>query len=218
MFSEKDKAAIEKYFGVRLEELDLEKLKKLQRELRAKYHPDNFEKFEDETVREMATDRFQLIEDLSAKLEIYLSGKSANAGFAQQEGEDFMNAHAVFAANKLKIEVITTDKDLKYHLFGASYRWLQFGDKYKIPDTKASIIIDEDHMGRSIGYQESIRMYLTFDENDSIEKIVEWLYPRIKNSAKTLLISGNRIEIEPFSIFYAIRKQAFLRVELPAAS
>lgn len=218
MFSEKDKAAIEKYFGVRLEELDLEKLKKLQRELRAKYHPDNFEKFEDETVREMATERFQLIEDLSAKLEIYLSGKSANAGFAQKEGEDFMNAHAVFAANKLKIEVITTDKDLKYHLFGASYRWLQFGDKYKIPDTKAFIIIDEDHMGRSIGYQESIRMYLTFDENDSIEKMVEWLYPRIKDKAKSLLISGERIEIEPFSIFYAIRKKAFLRVELPAAS
>ncbi|MFN7119289.1 MAG: DnaJ family molecular chaperone [Saprospiraceae bacterium] len=218
MFSEKDKAAIEKYFGVRLEDLDLEKLKKLQRELRAKYHPDNFEKFEDETVREMATERFQLIEDLAVKIETYLSGKSANSGFTRADGEDFMNTHAVFSANQLKIEVITTDKDLKYQLFGTSYRWLQFGDKYKIPDTQASIIIDEDHMGRSIGYQESIRMYLTFGENDSIDKMVEWLYPRIKDKAKSLLISGERVEIEPFSIFYAIRKKAFLRVELPAAS
>lgn len=218
MFSEKDKAAIEKYFGVRLEELDLEQLKKIHRELRAKYHPDNFEKFEDETVREMATERFQLIEDLAAKIEVHLTGKSANTGFTRADGEDFMNAHAVFAANKLKIEVITTDKDLKYHLFGASYRWLQFGDKFKIPNTQASIIMDEDHQGRSIGYQESIRMYLTFDENESIEKVVEWLYPRIKAQAKSLLIAGNRIEIEPFNIFYAIRKQAFLRVELPAAS
>lgn len=219
MFSEKDKAAIEKYFGVRLEELDAEQLKKIHRELRAKYHPDNFEKFEDETVREMATERFQLIEDLAIKIETYLSGKSANAGFSNNaSGEDFMNAHAVFAANKLKIEVITTDKDLKYHLFGASYRWLQFGDKFKIPDTQASIIMDEDHQGRSIGYQESIRMYLTFDENESIEKVVEWLYPRIKDQAKSLLIAGNRVEIEPFNIFYAIRKLAFLRIELPAAS
>lgn len=219
MFSEKDKAAIEKYFGVRLEELDTEQLKKIHRELRAKYHPDNFEKFEDETVREMATERFQLIEDLAVKIETYLSGKSANAGFSKNaSGEDFMNAHAVFAANKLKIEVITTDKDLKYHLFGASYRWLQFGDKFKIPDTQASIIIDEDHQGRSIGYQESIRMYLTFDEHEAIEKVVEWLYPRIKDQAKSLLIAGNRVEIEPFNIFYAIRKLAFLRIELPGAS
>lgn len=129
-----------------------------------------------------------------------------------------MNAHAVFAANKLKIEVVTTDKDLKYQLFGTHYRWLQFGDKYKIPDTQASIVMDEDHQGRSIGYQESIRMYLTFGENESIDKVVEWLYPRIKEKAKSLLIAGNRIEIEPFNIFYAIRKLAFLRIELPAAS
>lgn len=219
MFSEKDKIAIEKYFGVRLEALDAEQLKKIHRELRAKYHPDNFEKFEDETVREMATERFQLIEDLAVRIEHYLAGKSSNAGFSNTaSGEDFMNAHAVFSANKLKIEVITTDKDLKYHLFGASYRWLQFGDKYKIPDTQASIVIDEDHQGRSIGYQESIRMYLTFGENESIEKVVEWLYPRIKDQTKTLLIAGNRVEVEPFNIFYAIRKLAFIRIELPAAS
>ncbi len=218
MFSEKDKTTIEKYFGVPLEALDLEQLKKIHRELRAKYHPDNFEKFEDETVREMATERFQLIEDLAAKIETHLSGKSANTGFTRMDGEDFMNAHAVFAANKLKIEVVTTDKDLKYQLFGTHYRWLQFGDKYKIPDTQASIVMDEDHQGRSIGYQESIRMYLTFGENESIDKVVEWLYPRIKEKAKSLLIAGNRIEIEPFNIFYAIRKLAFLRIELPAAS
>jgi hypothetical protein len=218
MFSDKDKATIVKYFGVRLEDLDVEQLKKIHRELRAKYHPDNFEKFADETVREMATERFQTIEDLAGRIETYLTGKSPNAGFTRADGEDFMNAHAVFAANKLKMEVITTDKDLKYQLFGASYRWLQFGDKFKIPDTQASIVMDEDHSGRSIGYQESIRMYLTFGENEPIEKVVDWLYPRIKDRAKSLLIAGNRVEIEPFNIFYAIRKKAFVRVELPAAS
>ncbi|MBK7873871.1 MAG: hypothetical protein IPJ74_26065 [Saprospiraceae bacterium] len=61
-------------------------------------------------------------------------------------------------------------------------------------------------------------MYLTFDENDSIEKIVEWLYPRIQGRAKSLLVAGEKIEIEPFNIFYAIRKRAFQRVELPAGN
>ncbi|MDX1939964.1 MAG: hypothetical protein SFU99_05385 [Saprospiraceae bacterium] len=214
--TEKDKEAIQKYFGVPFEELDAEQFKKVLRELRGKYHPDNFEKFEDETVREMATERFQQIEELAEKMEAYLTGKMPTANFSQAERETFMHQHAIFAANKLKFEVLTTDKDLKYHLFGAMYRWLQFGDKFKIPDTNAFIIMDEDHRGTSVGYQESIRMYLTFDENDSIEKIVEWLYPRIQGRAKSLLVAGEKIEIEPFGIFYAIRKRAFQRVELPA--
>lgn len=216
--TEKDKEAIKKYFGVPFEELDVEQFKKLRKQLRGKYHPDNFEKFEDETVREMATERFQMIEELAEKLEAHFSGKGLSTGFNKADREDFMHEHAVFAANKLRMDIMTTDKDLKYQLFGTMYRWLQFGDKFKIPDTGASIVIDEDHQGQSIGYQESIRMYLTFDENESLEKIVEWMYPRIAGRAKTLLIAGEKIEIEPFSIFYALRKKAFQRIELPAGS
>ncbi|HMO41011.1 MAG TPA: hypothetical protein PKC76_03035 [Saprospiraceae bacterium] len=212
--TEKDKAAIEKYFGMPIAQLDEAQFKKLLRELRSKYHPDNFEKFGDETVREMATERFQQIEMLAQKMEAHFAGQSLMASDAA--AEPFMHQHAVFAANQLKVEVITTDKDLKYKLFGTMYRWLQFGDSFKIPDTGASIIMDENHQGLQIGYQESIRMYLTFEENDSIEKIVAWLYPRIKSGAKTLLIAGERTEIEPFNILYALRKRAFQRVELPA--
>ncbi len=216
--TEKDKEAIQKYFGVPFEALDKEAFKRILKELRSKYHPDNFEKFEDETVREMATERFQQIEDLAEKIEAHLAGKGMPVALRPEDNDTFMHDHAIFAANKLKIEVITTDKDLKYRLFGTMYRWLQFGDKFKIPDTGAVIIMDEDHRGSSIGYQESIRMYLTFDENDSIEKIVGWLYPRIKDSTKSLLIAGEKVEVEPYNIFYAIRKKAFLRVELPAGS
>lgn len=212
--TEKDKAAIEKYFGMPIAQLDEAQFKKLLRELRSKYHPDNFEKFGDETVREMATERFQQIEILAKKMEVHFAGQSLMASDAA--AEPFMHQHAVFAANQLKVEIITTDKDLKYNLFGTMYRWLQFGDSFKIPDTGASIIMDENHQGLRIGYQESIRLYLTFEENDSIEKIVEWMYPRIKPGAKTLLIAGERTEIEPFNILYALRKRAFQRVELPA--
>lgn len=218
IISDKERDAIQKYFGVPFEALTAETFKKVLKELRSKYHPDNFEKFADDTVREMATERFQLIEELAGKLEAHFAGKPLSYGSSRSDTENFMHDHAVFAANKLKIEVLTTDKDLKYHLFGSKYRWLQFGDKFKIPDTEAFIIIDEDHRGTSIGYQESIRMYLTFDEHVSIDKIVEWLYPRIAAGAKSLLISGEIIPIEPYNIFYAIRKKAFIRIELPAGN
>jgi len=218
MISEQEREAIQKYFGVPFEQLTAAEFKKTLKELRGKYHPDNFEKFADETIQEMATERFQTIQALAEKLEAHFSGKPLSYGSQRSEREVFMHEHAIFAANKLKIEVLTTDKDLKYHLFGSKYRWLQFGDTFKIPETEASIIIDEDHRGTSIGYQESIRMYLTFDENVSIEKIVEWLYPRIKGSARSLIVAGEKIEIEPFNIFYAIRKKAFVRIELPAGN
>jgi hypothetical protein len=218
MLSEQEKEAIQKYFGVPFEELTAEEFKKTLKELRGKYHPDNFEKFADETVREMATERFQIIQTLAEKLEAHFAGKPLSYGSSPSERETFMHDHAVFAANKLRIDLLTSDKDLKYHLFGSKYRWLQFGDKFTIPETEASIVIDEDHRGTSIGYQESIRMYLTFDENVSIDKIVEWLYPRIKGSTRSLIIAGEKVEIEPFNIFYAIRKKAFVRVELPAGN
>ena len=47
----------EKYFGP-FSDLDLENFKKIRKELQVKYHPDQFEKFEDETVKELATERF----------------------------------------------------------------------------------------------------------------------------------------------------------------
>lgn len=217
MLTEKDKEAIVKYFGVPVEDLDMEQLRKIHRELRAKFHPDNFEKFEDETVREMATERFQLIENLATQIEQHLSGKTLGFATKSQSDAPFMQGGALFAIRKLKIELITSDKDLKYHLFGTFYRWLQYGDTFKIPDTKASIVMDEDHQGNRIGFQETIRMYLTFDEQDSIEAIVAWLFPKIQGRASRLLIAGDRVEIDPFELLYAIRKASFLRIEAPQA-
>ncbi len=208
-FTIQEKEAIQKYFGVSLEELEAGVFKKQLKSLRAKYHPDNFEKFEDETVREMATERFQTIESLSQKLEHFLENRSKDVQVAR---EDFMSANALFAIKRLKIEVLTSDKDLKYQLFGRFYRWLQYGDTFHIPGTKAAIVMDEGHRGTSIGYQESIRLYLTFDEDDSIEDMVQWLYDRIEGRANKLLIAGSTVYIEPYQMIYAIRQQSFLRL------
>ncbi len=203
-----EKEEIRKYFGKGLEEMDSEEFKQLHKTLRAKFHPDNFEKFEDDTVKEMATERFQAIERLAERMAAFYNGKTR---IIQAQAGDF-GPGAQFAFEKMKIEVITSDKDLKYHLFGTAYRWLLYGDKFKIPGTQAFIIIDEDHRGSSIGYRETIRMYVTFGVNDATEDIVAWLYDRIQGRASSLIIHGEIVKIDPMSMLHAIKKTAILEI------
>jgi hypothetical protein len=207
-WTEAEKNAIQKYYGQTIESLRPEDFHKTRKKILAKYHPDNFEKFEDETIREMATDRFQTIEQLNKKIELHFAGK---LGVPDAQDRAF-HPDAQYAFDKLKIELITSDKDLKYHLFGTFYRWLVYGDKFKIPDTSASIIIDEDHQGSSIGYRETIRMYLTFDTKDSVEKIVDWLFEKIEGRASSLLVHGDVVEIAYDPILRAITQTTFLQI------
>ncbi|MEZ4962401.1 MAG: J domain-containing protein [Saprospiraceae bacterium] len=217
-FSIKEKEDIRKIFGKPLEELDLETFKKIHRELRSRYHPDNFEHLDNEAVKEMATEKFQTIEALSEKIEAWLTNSQPAGSGYQTNVSDYLRPEAVFAIKRLKIEILTSDKDLKYHLFGTHYRWLQFGDSFKIPNTKASIVIDEDYAGRRIGFQESVRMYLTFGEGDSIEDMADWLFGKIQGRATSLLIAGNSVKVEPFEIVNAIKKESYLRIGPPVAS
>ncbi|MBK9012829.1 MAG: J domain-containing protein [Saprospiraceae bacterium] len=211
-FTIQEKEEIRKLFGLPLEQLDLEAFRKAHRELRSKYHPDNFEHLDNEAVKEMATEKFQVIESLAGRVESYLTGEKPAAPTYQTNVADYLSPHAVFAGKKLKIEILTADKDLKYHLFGTFYRWLQFGDSFKIPDTGGSIVIDEDYAGRRIGFQESVRMYLTFGEADSIEDMVNWLYGKIQGRASKLLVAGETVEIDPEKIVNAIKKETLLRI------
>ena len=204
--SASDRETIQKYFGKPLEELSIQEFERLRKELRAKFHPDNFEKFEDETVREMATERFQLIESLMEKMEAYFNGNHA-----PEKGVPAMDRDLSYAFEGMKIEVITADKDLKYDLFGSFYRWLRLGEKFKIPNTsEAFIIMDEDHRGVRIGYNETIRMYLTFGVQDAIEDIVDWFFHRIQGRATSLLVHGEKIEVEYNAILAAVRKPSLL--------
>jgi len=204
-FSEQDMHDIRELFGATPEQLDAETIKAKLRELRARYHPDNFEKFDDAVVRQLATDRFQRIERLAEKLEQYGLGKGWSVPSAGSPKSDFapsndlMWSHpaARFAYQAMKIEIRTGDKDLKYHLFGTFYRWLTLGERFKIPGAQgAYLIADEGHTGRNIGYKESIRVYLTFVEADPVETIIGWLYEKIAGRADMLLIEGEIIPIE----------------------
>jgi hypothetical protein len=211
-FTIQEKEEIRKYFGLPLEQLDLEAFRKAHRELRAKYHPDNFEHLDNEAVKEMATEKFQGIEALAVRVEAYLSGEKPTAPTFDSNVEDYLRPDALFAGKRLKIEILTADKDLKYHLFGTYYRWLQMGDSFKIPNTGGGIVIDEDYSGRRIGFQESVRMYLTFGEADSIEDMVNWLYGKIQGRANRLLIAGEAVEIDAAQMVRAIKKETILRI------
>lgn len=206
--SKEEQEAIRKYFGKPLEELDEQTFKETHRKLRGKYHPDNFEKFEDETVREMAQERFQQIEQLAEKVRDHLKGGKLHTVTPEEKTARSFDR---FGFDDMKIEINTHDKDLKYHLFGSSYRWLVYGDRFKIPGTGASIIIDEDHQGHRIGFRESIRLFLTFGgKRSEVENIVDWLLSKIQNRATSLLIEGSVVAINREAMLNAIEQVSLL--------
>lgn len=215
-FTPEESGEIRELFGLTPAQLSEESFRKALRALRAKYHPDNFEKFGDETVRQLATDRFQHIERLAEKIEAWLQGETMPGPTRQNAPSanviPFDDPRARFAYHAMKIEIRTDDKDLKYHLFGLFYRWLTLGERFKIPETQAFLVADEDYRGHSIGFRETIRVYLTFEETDPVENIVEWLCPKIAGRAETLLIEGEIVPIEFKTILNAIKKRSFKRL------
>lgn len=209
-FSEIESREILELFGALPQQLDPEEFKTKLRELRAKYHPDQFEKFGNETVKQMATERFQHIEQLAEKLESFFKRPAAQRSVKPGPSvEPFRDPRARFSGHDLKIEIRTNDKDLKYHLFGTFYRWLQMGDTFKVPETKARIMADEEHLGRKIGFVETIRFYLSFEEDDPIDTIVQWLFERIEGRADALLIEGDIVPIQYDEVLSTIKRKTF---------
>ncbi len=215
-FTPREQEEILEFFGLSPEQIDADTLKKMLRELRAKYHPDNFEKFGDDTVRQLATERFQRIEYLAEKLEQRMSGTlPAQAPNTQ---DPLFDPRAQFAYKAMKIEIRTGDKDLKYHLFGSFYRWLQLGEKFKIPDAgNAWLVADEEYRGLKIGFQETIRFYLTFDESDPVEAIVSWLWQKIDGRADAVLVEGEPVSSSFEALLLAVKRRSFRQLAASTA-
>lgn len=199
---------IEKYFGFPLDKLTPEVFKTSRKKLLAKYHPDNFQQFEDETILEMATDRFQQIQHISEKIDHYFNGK-----IDLSDEDKIRHETAIFAFDKLRVEIITNDKELKYDMFGTRYRWLTFGESFKIPNTGAYLVMEGDHKGHQIGYVETIKIFLTFGVNDAIEDIVTWFFETIEGRSKSLIIAGKKIPVEYDAMLMAIRRKSFLQLK-----
>jgi hypothetical protein len=204
---------IQDLYGKPLEKLTSKQFEQKQKALRSKYHPDKFEQYEDEVVKELAKQRFQRIEALGDKVRAYLQ---VGAQKPLSTEEDIFDERARFAFEDMKIEVRTRNADLKYHLFGSRYRWLEKGDRYKLPGTvSAYIIIDQDHQGRGIGFLETVRMYVTFGEEDDMDLIVDWLYQRLSGQAEALLVAGKRIKVDRIEIMGVMKRTSFLRLAAP---
>jgi len=208
MFTKDERDKVTEYFGKIPEELTMEEFEQIHRELRAKYHPDKFEKYSDDIVRMLASEKFKEIELLADKIQKHFLAKKNFETTERKDGEN----QPKYAYNELKIEIVTKEKDLKYYLFGTHYRWLERGDKYKIKGTNASIIIDANYANRSIGFNESIKMYLTFSETDSLEIIMGWLFSQITGYATTIIIEGKPVKVDFEELLVAVRSKTILRL------
>jgi len=208
IFTPDERNKIAEYFGKKPEEITLEELELKHRELRARYHPDKFEKYSDDIVKELARAKFTEIESLAEKIKKKLLADKKNGSI----DNELFGLNPQFAFNKLKIEIITKEKDLKYYLFGTQYRWLEKGDKYTIKGTKATIIIDANYSGRTIGFTEGIKMYLTFTESDSLEEIFAWLFFNIVGYATSIIIGGKSVKIDYYEMLLAVKQKTFLKL------
>ncbi|MDX2285567.1 MAG: hypothetical protein NW241_15475 [Bacteroidia bacterium] len=218
VFTPEEQEQFAQLFGVQLADVqDEAALAELHKALRQKYHPDNFEKYGDPVVREMAHARFVAIERLAAKaqemLKLRLSGPGTPIPQAADPDSRLADPRARFAGQDLRIEILTSDPDLKYHLFQTSWRLLLRGEKYRIPQTQAYLIADESHQGRGIGFRESVRLYLTFGEQDSLEQIAAWFWMRLQGHAEALIVEGRRVPLDLPQLLLALRRRTFLRLE-----
>jgi hypothetical protein len=201
--TDQERERIQKYFGKELAEINADNFKGLKKEAQRKYHPDNFAHFDDETVLEMAKDRFQEIERLSQKLEAYLNG---NASAAPMVADPAADPNVAYRSDGMDLEIMTSDADLKFRLFRS--RYIRRGDEVRIRGTKAKLISLADYGNRSAGFRENIKLRLAFGPENDLSQIVAWLFRHISGVTSNFVIEGKVVPIEPYEILKAVRREA----------
>lgn len=196
---------VEKWFGARLEDIDAERFATLHKAARKKFHPDNFAHLDDETVLEMAKDRFQALEKLASKVLQHFEREAAPIQAAAER----------YTSDGMALDIMTSDKTLKFQLFRSTT--IYEGDKVSIPNTQAKLIARDDYLPRiSTGFRDNIKLYLQFGPDDSMQDIVNWLFLHINGRSSNFVIEGKVVKIVPEEIYAAIRREA--RLELGPGS
>lgn len=208
--TDQDRDRIQKYFGKELAEITADNFKALRKEAQRKYHPDNFAHFDDETVLEMAKDRFQEIERLSQKLEAYLSGDASAAPVASDLEAD---PSVAYRSDGMDLEIMTSDADLKFRLFRS--RLIERGDEVRIRGTKAKLIARADYDSRSAGFRENIKLRLAFGPQQDLSDIVNWLFQHISGVTSNFVIEGKIVPVDPYAIRQAIRQESVKELQAP---
>lgn len=201
--TEQDLDKIQKWLGTDLDKLTEENFATALKAARKKFHPDNFAHLDDEGVTEMAKERFQELEKLAAKVKQHLET------VGQSDAEEAENAR--YASDGMAIDIMTSDKTLKFQLFSSAM--IYEGDKVKIPGTAAKFISRDDYLPRiSTGFRDNIKVFLAFGPDDPLQVVVEWLFRQINGRTSSFVIEGKVVPVEPLAILNAVRKEA--RLEL----
>ena len=205
--NQEDLSDLKKYFNLELNDLTDAKFREALKEARKKYHPDNFSKFENEVVLEMAQETFKKIEVLSKKLEDYLQYRKSFDENPLIRPDDPRVQRGTYATEGIHIDIMTSDKRLKHQLFGSGF--IYRGDSAAIRGTKAKIYSLSDHSSvANMGFRETVKVLLAFEETDSVYDIVNWLFTRISGRTTSFVIEGKVVRIDPYEILKAIQKHS----------
>ncbi|HEX2618417.1 MAG TPA: hypothetical protein VHL57_12800 [Flavobacteriales bacterium] len=189
---------------VPIEDLSITDLREGRAAIHRKYHPDRFGYLKDEALDKLLHDVYV---DVQARLR-RVEAELLRAGMELPDGH--VAKGRTISVEALRIEVVTQDKELKYRLFRTRYLSLDEGRRIPIPGTGAFLVATSDSNGREIGFQESIRMFLTYHPTDPLKDIVIWLYLGIAGHVRSLWIDGERVEVDPEVMYSAIAKRSLL--------
>ncbi|MEL6676326.1 MAG: hypothetical protein AAFR61_29230 [Bacteroidota bacterium] len=207
-----DLARIQKLLKMSLQDITEEKLQDLKKSARKKYHPDNFASYDDAVVQELAKERFQEIEELTAKIDLFLQSGQQLSDLQDNPQFEGYQEEAVYGTEGIQIEIMTREKTLKYQLFNR--RVIYAGDSGIIPETNARLIALESHAGNvTMGFRDNIKTKLIFGPEDSVLQIVSWLFRRINGKTSSFVIEGKVVKVDPYEILKAIRKETLMELK-----
>lgn len=209
VFSLAERELIERYFGCSLEALADADYKKLSRQLLARFHPDAYAAQGPEVVERM-TEQFQELQALVQKVRLYFA-----ADVREDElDERIRDPEARFAYQRMYFEVLTSHKGFKYLIMRTRFAQLERGDRVRIPQSSAFLVVNEDYQGIAVGFQESVKMYLTFHPDDPVEQVVWWLFLHLMLfGIGNLRIEGQRVPVEYEEMLRAVKRKSLLRLE-----
>ncbi|MEO8068408.1 MAG: hypothetical protein ABI599_12000 [Flavobacteriales bacterium] len=191
-------------FGVPVEDITTDVLSEKRSVVHMKYHPDRYMRHNDPELDALLTEVYREMMDRLRRIEEHIL-----RGSTTLSGSTHLSVGPLNAEN-LQVELVTNDKDLKYRLFGAHMRWLERGDRFFIPRTRATLISSGGHKNNAIGFNESIKLFLTYGHDDALQEIVIWFYTRIAGQVTALWIDGQRVAVEPKAMFNAMARRKVL--------
>lgn len=191
-------------FKVPVEDLDAETIRQKRHLFHKHYHPDRFAHLKNAELDALLNEVYRDMLDRLRRVEEHL----LRTGHELHVDRD---KTPPLSAVDLEIQLTTHDKDLKYRLFGSHFRWLERGERFRIPGSNATLTSPGAHRGNVVGYNEHLHVFLTYGSGDPLDEIVIWLYSRIVGVVSALWVDGQRVEVEPRAMFNAMARMKVLK-------